>query len=236
MSHTFTPFAGLGEIETRVSSTANVAKAERIGSAVAGAALASYGLARRDIPGAILGVLGGLLVYRGATGNCEAYRQLGIDTAGGSKGRGVPGNVGIRIERSIEVGRSPMELYHFWHNLSNLPSFMPHVESIAVDGSRSHWVVTGPAGHHVEWDAEFITEKPGEIIAWQSLPGSEVQNAGSVHFEPTHNGFATLVKVAIEYLPPGGKAGAFFARLFGQAPEQQLESDLARFKQKIEAA
>jgi uncharacterized membrane protein len=128
-----------------------------------------------------------------------------------------------------------MELYHFWHDLSNLPAIMPHVKSVTVDGSRSHWIVTGPAGHDVEWDAEFITEKPGETIAWQSLPGAEVKNAGSVHFEPSQNGYATVLKVALEYLPPGGKAGALIARLFGEAPDQQLEADLARFKEMIEA-
>jgi uncharacterized membrane protein len=127
-----------------------------------------------------------------------------------------------------------MELYHFWHNLANLPSVMPHIKSVTVDGSRSHWKVAGPAGYDVAWDAEFITEKPGEIIAWQSLPGSDVQNAGSIHFEPSQNGFATILKVALEYLPPGGKAGALVARLFGEAPDQQLEADLARFKEQIE--
>ena len=44
---------------------------------------------------------------------------------------------------------------HFWHQLTNLPEIMPHHVSITIDDSRAHWIVTGPAGRQVEWDAEF---------------------------------------------------------------------------------
>lgn len=235
MSHSFAPFAGsIDEIHTVPTSGANVAAAERIGSAFLGGILASYGLAQKSTGGAALAALGGLLIYRGATGRCAAYRQLGIDTTGNSKGRGVPGNAGIRIERSIVIDRSPMELYYFWHDLSNLPRIMPEIKSIHVEEAHSHWVVNGPAGREVSWDAEFITENPGEVIAWQSLPNSTVQNAGSVHFEAAQDRSSTTVKVALQYLPPAGHAGALVAHLFGAAPEKMLESALARFKETME--
>jgi uncharacterized membrane protein len=235
MAHTYAPFSGLADLAGEPAPETNVGDIERIGSAVAGAALLSYGLARRDLTGALLGIVGGMFLYRGATGKCEAYRQLGIDTTGATDGRGVPGEVGVRVEKSIEIAKSPHELYHFWHDLTNLPGIMPHLKSVTTQGARSHWVVEGPAGHDVEWDAEFINDKPGEMIAWQSLPGAEVRNAGSVHFESVNGGDVTRVKVAIEYLPPGGKAGAFIAQIFGSSPEQQLDSDLARFKEKMES-
>ena len=113
---------------------------------------------------------------------------------------------------------------------------MPHVVSVTLQDSRSHWVVAGPAGKQVEWDAEFINEKPGELIAWQSLPGSAVQSAGSVRFEPIDDGQSTRVRVVLEYLPPAGKAGDFVARLLGSAPDQQLETDLRRFKERMESS
>lgn len=236
MSHTFAPFRELGEIDAVTSATTNVAPAERVGSALLGAGLVGYGLFRRNVSGILLGILGGFLVYRGASGHCECYRRLEIDTAGGHDGHGVPGDAGIKIKSQIEVRRAPMELYHFWRQLENLPGIMPHLESVTMDGSRSHWIAIGPAGHRVEWDAEFINDQPGEMIAWQSLPGSEVQSAGSVHFESVGNGESTRITVKLQYLPPGGKAGHWVARLFRAAPNQQLESDLARFKEKMEAA
>ena len=147
----------------------------------------------------------------------------------------MPEDVGVKVDKSVEVRRSPMELYHFWHQLTNLPEIMPHVVSVTVEDSRSHWVVAGPLGKQVEWDAEFINEKPGELIAWQSLPGSDVQSAGSVRFEPIGDGQSTRVRVVLEYLPPAGKAGAFLAHLLGSAPDQQLETDLWRFKERMES-
>ena len=71
--------------------------------------------------------------------------------------------------------------------------------------------------------------------SWRSLPGSDVDTAGSVHFTPAPGGRGTEVRVSLKYDPPAGKAGAMVARLFGEAPEQQIEGDLCRFKQLMEA-
>ena len=214
----------------------NVGTPERIGSIIAGLASLAGGVKCRGLLGGILTLLGAFLIHRGVTGRCEGYRRLGIDTAGNSDNRGVPQDVGVKVDKSVEVRRSPMELYHFWHQLTNLPEIMPHVISVTLQDSRSHWVVAGPAGKQVEWDAEFINEKPGELISWQSLPGSQVQSAGSVRFDPIGDGQSTRVRVVFEYLPPAGKAGDFIARLLGSAPDQQLEADLWRFKERMESS
>ena len=214
----------------------NVGTPERIGSIIAGLASLAGGVKCRGVLGGILTLLGAFLIQRGVTGRCEGYRRLGIDTTGSSDGRGVPQDVGVKVDKSVDVRRSPVELYHFWHQLTNLPEVMPHVVSVTLQDSRSHWVVAGPAGMQVEWDAEFINEKPGELIAWQSMPGSAVQSAGSVRFEPIDDGQSTRVRVVLEYLPPAGKAGDFVARLLGSAPDQQLETDLRRFKERMESS
>ena len=238
MSHTYAPFRNLRGVVTKEGSKPlpNVGPPERVGSVIAGLALFTCGVKLRGVFGGALTLLGAFLIHRGVTGKCEGYRRLGIDTAGNSSDRrGVPEDVGVKVDKSVEVRRSPMELYHFWHQLTNLPEIMPHVVSVTVEDSRSHWVVAGPLGKQVEWDAEFINEKPGELIAWQSLPGSDVQSAGSVRFEPIGDGQSTRVRVVLEYLPPAGKAGDFVARLFGSAPDQQLEIDLRRFKERMES-
>jgi uncharacterized membrane protein len=66
-------------------STSNVGDLERLASTVGGGALALYGLTRGSLLGAALAVLGGSLVYRGATGHCPLYERLGIDTTRGAK-------------------------------------------------------------------------------------------------------------------------------------------------------
>ena len=65
-----------------------------------------------------------------------------------------------------------------------------------------------------------------ELIAWRSLPGSEVNNAGSVHFTPALQGNGTEVRVVLSYDPPAGKLGAAVAKLLGEEPSQQVEADL----------
>jgi uncharacterized membrane protein len=139
------------------------------------------------------------------------------------------------VDERIVIARPRSEVYGFWRNLENLPRFMDHLESVSVvDEERSHWVARGPAGTRVEWDAVVHNEIPNELIAWRSLKGSEVDNAGSVHFSPTENG-DTEVRVVLRYDPPAGRLGAAVARLLGEDPSRQVAEDLRRLKQVVEA-
>jgi uncharacterized membrane protein len=141
----------------------------------------------------------------------------------------------VRVTKAIMINRPSEELYRFWRNLQNLPRFMTQVESVQVTGEkRSHWMAQGPGGKRVEWDAEIVEERPNELVVWRSLEGADVPNGGSVRFEPAPGGRGTVVKVELQYNPPRGVIAATVAKLFGQAPEQQVQEDLRRFKQLIE--
>jgi uncharacterized membrane protein len=59
----------------------NVGDGERWTSIVGGSALLFYGMQRRSLAGLGLALLGGSLVYRGATGRCGLYSLLGVNTA-----------------------------------------------------------------------------------------------------------------------------------------------------------
>ncbi|HEV2914790.1 MAG TPA: SRPBCC family protein [Pyrinomonadaceae bacterium] len=225
------------------SAGVNVGEIERWASAIGGGALAVYGVTRLissgSVGGAVLALVGGCLIYRGTTGHCDMYEAVGINTAGTGTTNpvvSVPADRGIRVEKSIIINKSPEELYSFWRNFENLPRFMNHLESVTTTGEgRSHWVARAPAGTTVEWDAEVYNEKEGELIAWRSLDGADVDNAGSVRFEPSTGERGTTVRVTLRYDPPGGALGAAVAKLFGENPEQQIEEDLRRFKQVMEA-
>lgn len=219
-------------------SNVNVGQTERWGSALVGGGLAIYGLTRRTWGGVVLALVGGTLIARGSTGRCYMYDALGVNTAetGSNPLVSVPAGKGIKVEKSVTVNRSPEELYRFWRNFENLPRFMNHLESVKDTGAgRSHWVAKAPAGKTVEWDAEVYNEKENELIAWRSLEGADVDNAGSVRFEPATGGRGTVVRVTLKYDPPGGALGALVAKLFGEEPSQQIEEDLRRFKQVMEA-
>jgi uncharacterized membrane protein len=227
-----------GEAPQGYARDVNVGEIERLVSAVGGGALAVYGLTRGTYGGIALALLGASLVHRGATGHCYAYDVAGFDTAkaeGDNPFVSVAGGRGVKVEKSVTINKSAGELYNFWLNFENLPRFMNHLEEVRVTGDgRSHWVAKGPAGTRVEWDAESYNLVENEIIAWRSLEGSQVANAGSVHFKAAPEGRGTEVRVVLKYDPPAGVLGAWVAKLFGEAPDQQIEEDLGRFKQLME--
>lgn len=213
----------------------NLGESERLGSIVGGAALLLTGLSRRTVPGLLLAAVGGAFIFRGVAGHCKLYDSLGVSTARPQRA-GVAGGSGRKIEKSIVINRPPSELFRFWRNLENLPEFMENLQSVrALDDRLSHWVVKGPAGHFVEWDAEIVNEHPGEMISWQTLPGADVQSAGTVRFTPLDGGHSTNLRVVLEFRPPGGAVGAHVARLFGRDPDIQLDRDLHRLKSIIES-
>jgi uncharacterized membrane protein len=141
----------------------------------------------------------------------------------------------VRLAKSIIVSRPPEEAYAFWRKLENLPNFMDHLESVqTIDEKRSHWRAKTPGGITVEWDSEIIREEPNSLIGWRSMPGSDLESAGSVRFERAPGGRGTIVRVKLEYAPPGGAVGANIARLFGAEPGQEIEKALRLMKQILE--
>jgi uncharacterized membrane protein len=222
----------------------NLGQAERWLSMVAGAMLAGWGLKRRDVLGGTAAVGAAALLYRGTTGHCHVYEALGVEH-GRSRGTGIiadqhsntrrqlGGRRGIHVEESVTINRPIADVFKFWRNFENLPTFMEHLESVTQrEEGISHWVAKGPAGLHVEWDARIINEVANKVIGWQSLEGSTVSTAGSVNFDETEHG--TRVRVHLQYHPPGGRVGAAVARLFGEEPNQTVREDLRRFKRLLE--
>jgi len=207
----------------------NVGYEERMAGAIGGPLLALYGLTRGTPGGLVLAAGGGYLLYRSLTGHCPVYQAAGITTAHGA-------NEPLHAEKSVTINRPAEELYRFWRDFAQLPRFMKHLDAVRVSGDqKSHWVAHGPAGTRVEWDAEITEDRPNELIAWRSLEGAEVANSGTVRFEPAPGGRGTFVRVALDYRPPAGALGATVAQLFGEAPQQQIEGDLRRFKNLMEA-
>jgi uncharacterized membrane protein len=164
---------------------------------------------------------------------CATDLTVGPGTQSQYENGAGPGAVHVR--RSVIINERPENLYQRWHDFETLPQFMSHLISVENTGEkRSHWVAKGPAGSRVEWDAEVSEDVPNQLIAWRSLPGADVDNAGSVRFQPATGGRGTIVRVDMHYRPPAGKAGAWIAKMLGQSPEKQLAVDLVRFKQMVE--
>jgi uncharacterized membrane protein len=205
------------------SETSNVSDTERWGSLISGGALVLMGLKQGSLRGAITALAGGGLIYHGAKAQTSIQEKVGISQS-------------IKVEKTVTINKPAAELYRFWHNFENLPTFMKHIKFVKViDNTRSHWIANAPMGASVEWDAEIINDQENKLIAWASVEGADIDNSGFVRFTPAPAGRGTEVKVVIEYNPPGGVIGAAIAKLFGEEPEQQAGDDLHRFKQLMEA-
>lgn len=147
----------------------------------------------------------------------------------------VTGGAGRKVVKACTINRSPEELFRFWRRLENLPQFARHLVSVTEGSNKeSHWIARAPTGTTAEWDAVIIVEHENALIAWETKPGSEIKNAGSVRFEPAPPGQGTEVTVQLDYVPPFGKLGEAIAKLYGKEPEIQLEDDLDRFKALME--
>jgi len=149
---------------------------------------------------------------------------------------GVRSGKGIKTDIAITIQRSPAELFAFWRNFENLPRIMRHVESVqCVDHQHSRWRVRQGENEHLEWEAEIINEHANELIAWRSLPGSEVNQAGTIRFQPAPRGQGTEVHLKIEYEIPGGALTQMLLKMERSSPEQMMREDLRHFKQLMEA-
>ena len=224
-------------IGSRPDTGINVGRRERWISGLAGAALIGYGLKARRLRGLLIPAGIGL-IGRAVTGRSRINRALGRNSARrDTSGRvaSLASGEGTRTEHAVVIARPRDELFQYWRQFENLPRFMDNLESVTMlDGRRSHWVAKGPLGARVEWDAEIHNEIPDELLAWRSLPGSELDQAGSVHFTPAEGG-GTEVRIVLRYTVPGGTVGEAVAHLLGNDPERQVADDLRRFKQVMEA-
>jgi len=226
-------------IITHSKHAVNISQAERIVSAIGGGILAAAGIRKRSAAGVALAMIGGDLLRRSITGHSYAYEAMGVRTASPGQGgetTSVPYELGVRVDKSITIAKPRQEVYAFWRQLSNLSRFMKNVDSVTeIDDQHSHWVVKAPAGRTVQWHAVIHNEVPGEMIAWRSMPGADVDNAGSVWFREAPAGRGTEVKVELQYNPPAGAVGAVFASFWGKEPGQQIQEDLHRLKAILEA-
>jgi uncharacterized membrane protein len=189
----------------------------RVVMGAAGAALLINALAGRRSTLGLLGGLGGAaLIARTAT-NMPIDRLVGVRSPA------------MELQKCIDVAAPIEQVFETFSQLERFPEFMTHVREVRVRGDgTSLWIVEGPAGRTISWEAVTTRLEPNRLIAWRTLPGSAVEHAGLLRFEQTEGG--TRVLVTMSYTPPAGALGHAVARLFGTDPKSELNDDLMRMK------
>lgn len=140
------------------------------------------------------------------------------------------------VGQSVTVARPRQELFAYWRDFANLASFMENVESVVPSGpdGRAVWTIKAPGGRLVQVETEVVREEAGRLIAWRSVPESDIDTEGRITFEDAPGERGTRVSARIAYKPPGGEIGRTIAKLFQREPEVQARHDLRRFKMLME--
>ncbi len=214
----------------------NVGKNERILSVIGGGALAVLALRRKGVPGVVLGAAGAALLERGLTGHCRLYGALGIDRSVGPARAAKPDEGGFRGSARTAVNRPARELYDFWRDFTTAPRFRESITEVEIlDEATSRWTAAGTMGRSFQWTSRLVEDRPGEYIAWESVPPSDLPNRGSVRFVPFGDGTQAEVHYTVEIDPPGGVVGQAILGLFQPKPQEMVEDDLRRFRELMES-
>jgi uncharacterized membrane protein len=213
----------------------NLHTVERCLSAAGGALLTMSGMRRGFSDGKYRILLGAEMLRRGLSGHSYAYQAFGVRTARRTGDTSVPYELGVHVRQALTIGKPRHEVFAFWRNFSNLPRVMRHLESVDERaGGVTRWTVEGPMGKQLQWDAEIVGEVENEKIAWRSLPGSQVESAGSVQFTDAPRQMGTEVRIELQYNPPAGFVGAYGTMLFGRDAHSVIEADCWRLKEYLE--
>ncbi|MEO6916967.1 MAG: SRPBCC family protein [Chitinophagaceae bacterium] len=208
------------------TTTINVSRKERLISVAVGSFLLTRGLRKFQL---LKAAFGGLLLYRGFSGHCPAYSQ--IQRAGYTD---KPESVNIRMQ--LIVNKPKAEVYAFWRKLENLPLFMKHLRSVTeLDMTHSAWELQVPGNvTSISWQAQIVKEEEGSLLAWRSLPGATIENAGKVDFRDALGHQGTELNVVITYHPPAGKIGEGIATFLNPVFTKMIKQDISNFKDYIE--
>ena len=213
-------------VKTFGNRVVNVSQRQRIVSVTIGAFLLSRVLKKG---GLLKALVGGYLVYRGASGHCYLSNQI-------QRNKYTEKAESVNIRTTLIVNKPREEVYNFWRKLENLPLFMTHLKSVReVDDRLSHWEAKVPGNvTTISWDAEIVKEEAGRMISWRSLPGATIENAGKVDFQDALGHQGTELRIVITYRPPAGKIGSGLAWLLNPVFRKLIKKDVKNFKQYIE--
>jgi carbon monoxide dehydrogenase subunit G len=130
-----------------------------------------------------------------------------------------------QASNSIDIARSPGEVYAFLADGLNNPRWRPAVKSIRLASGRTgelgavyHQVLTGPGGGKVAGDYRIAEAIPGRKIRFEVVAGP-ARPVGVFEVEPTGTG--SRVRFSLSLQPKG------LMRLMGGMIQKTMESEVA---------
>lgn len=148
------------------------------------------------------------------------------------------------VQQELNIHAPAVECFSQWVRFEEFPRFMKHVKSIRkTENKQWRWVVDGPMGAPIEWEAVMEGRPEEQIIAWHTIEPEEnkenekkaintIANRGAVRFEALSPNL-THVTVTLQYDPPAGVVGETLGHIFSN-PEHMVKDCLHSFKNLME--
>lgn len=209
---------------------------ERLFSGFVGGWLVARGLRKGGVFGLLELAAGGMAIARGGSGRCNAKRALSPTPYESQVADENSWGRARALSKSITVNRPRDEVYQYWRDFSNMPTFMDFIERVETrDDHHAHWVARVPLmDSYIEWDTYVTEDIPGERLAWLSEPNAPLRNLGWVTFRDAPNSSGTEIHAVVAHEVPGGQLGYALARGISKFTGFEVEQDLRRFKQLME--
>lgn len=140
----------------------------------------------------------------------------------------------IEINKHVIIHAPLQRVFQFFRQYEQFPHFMRNVFDVrTIEEDRVRWIVRGPVGTHVSWQAEEVSVEENDSIQWKSTEGALVPQIGKLEFHPEDQD-TTRVILTMSYNPPLGYIGHAIARLTRCDPKTLFDEDFARAKTYLE--
>ena len=134
------------------------------------------------------------------------------------------------VEASVTIERPVEEVFAFYRDFRNLPSFLGDVMAVElIDPVSSRWTIQGPLGIRAHWTTTVTEERPNELIRYEVAGARTVWE---MHFAPGPDAGSTEVREVMT--TPLGRMGRAALALIGKFPAQEVTANLHRLKQLLE--
>jgi len=137
------------------------------------------------------------------------------------------------IEASITVRRAVEDVFEFYRDFRDLPSFLGDVMVIEQLGpATSRWTIQGPLGIRAKWTIQVTEERTNELIRYETVTSPALRTYWEIHFAPGSATGETEVREVMK--APLGKLGRAALALIGKFPAEEVASNLHRLKEVME--
>lgn len=137
--------------------------------------------------------------------------------------------------RTVSINAPRDRLYEMLRDPDILTRLMAGAGRVsASDGGLWHWTLDTVAGRSASFRTRFIEERPGKLLAWRTVAGSDLDMKGKVLLRDAPGERGTEVSAHVAHDPRAGTAGHWLAKLARRDPETRARHILKRFKMLVE--